>query len=134
MGQQAEAPEGRLALEPAGQVVGQGARLERRAEHELTGVQDERLAGRRFDEAGQLVLLLGRVDVGVAGVVEDPEQGVEADVDARRLHQAVFERIDAQPSGIDLGSDITVGEQHPTRLSAPGDNLRDHQRQLARPM
>ena len=43
-------PRDRLALEPAGEVVGQADRLERGAEHELAGVQHERvvtLAARR---------------------------------------------------------------------------------------
>ena len=67
---------------------------------------------------GQIVLAHRRVDVGVAGVVEDPEQIVEADVDARRLHQAVVERVDAQPAGGDFGPDIAIGEQHPTSVAA----------------
>ena len=41
--QQAEPAEARLALEPGDEVVGQPHPLERLAEHELAGVQDERL-------------------------------------------------------------------------------------------
>ena len=58
-----------------------------------------------------------RVDVGVAGVVEDPEQVVEPDVDARRLDQAVVEGVDTQPSGGDFGADVAIGEQHPTSVA-----------------
>ena len=92
-------------------------------EHELAGMQHERLALGRLDEGGQLVLPQGRVDVGVAGVVEDPEQVVEADVDARRLDQAVVERVDPQPPGGDLGPDVAIGEQHPTSVSADAASL-----------
>src|SRR4051812_21097219 len=81
-------------------------------------MQHERFAGGRFDEGGQLVLLLGRVDVGVAGVVEDPEQVVEPDVHARGLNQGVVEGLDAQPAGGDLGPDVAIGEQHPTSVAA----------------
>ena len=60
-------------------------------------MQDEGLPFFGLDERGQVVLTFGRVDVRVAGVVEDPEQVVEADVDARRLDQTVVERVDAEP-------------------------------------
>ena len=82
------------------------------------GMQHERLPFGGFHQAGQLVLLLGGVDVGVAGVVENPEHAVEANVDAGRLHQGVVERVDAQPPGGDFGPEVTIGEQHPTSLSA----------------
>lgn len=90
VGEQAEAAERRLAFQTPGEVVGQGAALQRRAEDEFTRVQDERFAMLGgFNQAGELVLLFGGgVDVGVAGVVEDPEQAVQPDVDARRLYQA----------------------------------------------
>ena len=68
-------------------------------------------------QAGQLVLLLCGVDVGVAGVVEHPEHAVEANIDAGRLHQGVVERVDAQPAGGDFGPEVAIGEQHPTSLS-----------------
>jgi hypothetical protein len=53
-------------------------------------------------------LLDGRVNVGVAGVVEHAEHVVEADVDARRLHQAWIVGIDTQPLGSDFGSDVAI--------------------------
>ncbi len=103
-------------------------------EHELAGMQDERLALLRFDQSGQLVLALGRVDVGVAGVVEDPEQVVEADVDAGGLDQAVVEGVDAQPAGGDFGPDVAIGEQHPTSLTSQYAPLLSTTTRIVRPM
>ena len=62
MDQQAEAPEARLALEPGDEVVGQRHPLERRAEHELAGVEDERVVLVDLDELGQLLVVLLHVD------------------------------------------------------------------------
>jgi len=81
-------------------------------------VQYERFPVDRFHQAGQLVLLLRRVDVRVSGVVEDPEQAVEANVDAGRLDQRVVERINCQPAGGDFGPEVAIGEQHATSVSA----------------
>ena len=81
-------------------------------------MQDERLALLGLDEGGQVVLTLGGVDVGVSGVVEDPEEVVESDIDAGRLDQAVVERIDTEPAGLDLGADVAIGEQHGTSVAA----------------
>ena len=69
-----------------------------------------------LDQGGQLVLLLGRIDVGVAGVVEDPEQVVQPHVHARRLHQGVVERVDAESAVGDGGANVTIGEQHATSV------------------
>ena len=124
MGQEAEPAEGRLAFQPACQVVGQGAPLERRAEDELTGVQDEGLALLRLDQAGEIVLPDRRVDVRVSGVVEDAEQVVEADVDARRLHEVGVERVDAQSPGGDFGPEVAIGEQHRAERIRWGVSLR----------
>ena len=82
-------------------------------------MQDERLTVGGPHQAGQLVLLLGGVDVGVAGVVEDPEQAVQTDVDAGGLDQGTVEGLDPQPPGGDLGADVTVGEQHARERIAP---------------
>ena len=71
-------------------------------------MQDERLALLRLDQAGQIVLARRRVDVGVAGVVEHPEQVVEPNIDARRLHQALVVGIDAKTSGGDLATDVAI--------------------------
>ena len=61
--------------------------LERRAEHELAGVEDERLVAVDLDQLGQVLLGLLDVDERVAGVAEDAEVAVDAHVDARRLEQ-----------------------------------------------
>ena len=58
-------PSDDLPSTPGGDVVGQRDDLVRRAEHELAGVQDERLVALGLDRAGQLGLLLGGVDVRV---------------------------------------------------------------------
>ena len=53
-------------------------------------------------------LLDGRVDVGIAVVLEHPEEPVEPHVDARRLDHRRVERVDPHPSGVDLGPDVLV--------------------------
>jgi hypothetical protein len=71
-------------------------------------------------------LLLSGVDVGVAGVVEDPEQAVETNVHAGRLDQSVVERVDSQAAGGNLGSEVAIGEQHATSVAAcDADERRD---------
>ena len=97
VGEQAEAAQRRLALEPAGDVVGQRDDLVRRAEHELARVQDERLVAVRLDQAGEVGLLGARVDVRVAVVLEDAEAAVEPHVDARRLDHRLVVGLDARP-------------------------------------
>src|SRR6201997_2759964 len=132
--QQTQPAQRRFALQPAREVVGQGEELQRRAEHELTRVQDEGFSLDGLHQAGQLILLLGGVDVGVAGVVEYPEHAVEADIDAGRLHQGVVERVDVQPAGGDFGPEVAIGEQHPTSLSVaatPDASLLGQQRRCS---
>ncbi len=51
---QPEAPERALAVEAGDEVVRQADALERRAEHELAGVQDERAAVVDLDQLGQI--------------------------------------------------------------------------------
>jgi len=51
-------PERGLALETAGQVVGEGEDLERRPQDELTRVQHERVVAFWLDERREVVLLL----------------------------------------------------------------------------
>src|SRR5580693_3459908 len=118
MGQQPQASQRRLALQPARQVLRKRAQLQRRTKHELSGMQHEGFSVDRFHQAGQLVLLLRGVDVGVAGVVEHPEQAVEANIDAGRLDQSVVERVNSQPAGGDFGPKVAIGEQHATSVSA----------------
>ena len=116
VGEQAETAEGGLALEAAGQIVGQGAALQRGAQHELAGMRTKGSPSAACTRLVSSSLLLGRVDVGVAGAVEDTKEVVQAYVYARRLHQCVVERVDAQPPAGDLGADVTIREQHPTSV------------------
>ena len=46
--------------------------------------------------------------MGVLVVLEDAEEAVEPDVDARRLHHLALERFESDPSGVDLGDDVAV--------------------------
>ena len=112
VGQQAQPAQRALALQPPGQVVGQGDHLERGPEHELPRVQHERVVALGFHQRGQVVLLLRRVDVGVLLVVEHPEPPVQPDVDAGRLQQARLVRFQPQPLGLDLRLDVPIGQQH----------------------
>jgi hypothetical protein len=107
--------------------------LKRRTEHEFAGMKYKRLVNLRFHQRGQLVLLQRRVDVGVAGVDEDPEEAVQSHVDAGGLKQLLIERIDAQSPGVDLNPHVTVRQQHgatlvgrrlvPGRLIAEQENI-----------
>src|ERR1700722_9639076 len=57
MDQQTEAAETGLALDPTHQVIWQRDPFERRAQDELTRVQDQRLFADDLDEFGQLLLI-----------------------------------------------------------------------------
>ena len=52
------------------------------------------------------------VDERVAGVAEDPEIAVDADVDAGRLHQRIVVRLDLDSPLAEQASDRPVGEDH----------------------
>jgi hypothetical protein len=110
--QQPEPAQRRLSLEPGDEVVGQCYPLERRAEHELARMENERLVAGHLDELRQLFLLRLDVDEGVARVAEDPEERVDANVEARRLHEARVVGIDPDPPGLDQPADGSVGEHH----------------------
>ena len=88
------------------------------AEHELAGVQDERLIGRDLDEVGELGLVFGRIDERVLVVVEQPEEAVEPHVDRRRLHHRRVVGLETDAIGGEFGLDVTVGEQHVVSLTA----------------
>ena len=117
--QQPEPAERALPLEPGDEVVGQPHPLERRAEHELAGMEDERRLVVDLDELGQLLLLLLDVDVRVARVAEDAEVAVDAHVDARRLHQRLVVRLDLDPALAEQAPDRPVGENHRARFYGP---------------
>ncbi len=112
MDEQPEPPQRALALEPRHQVVGQLDPLERRAEHELAGVQDERLAALDLDELGQPFLLPLHVDVRIPRVPEDPKEAIDAHIQAGRLHQGRVVWVDRDPALVDQAPDCSVGKNH----------------------
>ncbi len=111
--------------------------LEGRPEHELTGVQDERLVALGLDHPGQVRLVGGGVDVRVAVVLEDPEVAVEPEVDARGLDHRLVVGLHGDPLRLDLGQDVAVGEQHADNLprsacGGPGSHNGLHAREPLR--
>ena len=106
-----EAAETRLPFQARDEIVRQRHALERRAEHELAGVEDERLAV-DLDELRQVLLRLLDVDVRVARVAEDAEVAVDAHVHARRLEQGLVVRVDPDAALAEQASDRAVGENH----------------------
>jgi hypothetical protein len=110
--EQTEAAERALAFEPRHQVVGQRHPLERRSEHELTRVEDERLVVADLDLFGQLLLRLLDVDERVARVVEHAEVAVDADVHARRLEERRVIRVDRDAAFADEALDGAIGKDH----------------------
>ena len=119
VGDQTQPSQARLALEPRRHVVRQGHDLVGGRQDELPRVQDERLALLDLDQPGELGLLLRGVDHGVLVVVEQPEQPVDPDVDAGRLDHRRVVGLQHHPSGLELGADVAVGEQHAGRLPGP---------------
>ena len=110
--QQAEAAERALALQARDEIVGERDPLERRAEHELAGMQDERTTVLDLDQLREVFLRLLRVDVGRRVVAEDSEQAVDVEVDGRRLDRAVVERVDDDPARRELLTDGDVRQDH----------------------
>lgn len=106
--EQPQAAERGLALQPRGDRVGEGEALKGRAEHELAGVEDERVAFGDLYQRGQLVLAQLRVDVGVLRVVEDAEEAVHAAVHAGGLDERRVVRVDAQGAVLDGTFNIAV--------------------------
>ena len=89
-------------------------------------MQDERLLAVGLDQPGQIRLLHRRVDVRVPMVLEDPEVPVQPDIDAGRLDEFGLVRIELDPPGLDLGLDVTIGEEHPGNLPVPVRCLGEH--------
>ena len=102
VGQQPQSPQRGLALQAAGQVIGDRELLEGRAEHELAWVQDEGLLAFHLHEGGELFLRQLRVDVGVAGVIEHPEQAIQPHIYGGGLHHQGVKRLDAELAGGDF--------------------------------
>ena len=116
MDEQSEPAERRLSLQPRHEVVGEGDALEGRAEHELAGVEDERAAVVHLDDLGQVLLRELRVDVRRGVVAEDAEVAVDVQVDRRRLHVLLVDRLDDDALGRQGFFDRTVGEDHEAGL------------------
>ena len=102
----------RLPLQPGDEVVGQRDPLERGTEHELARVQDEAPVANDLDQLGEVLLGELRVDVGRRVVAEHPEVAVDAQVDRRRLHAAVHQRVDDDATLGESLVDGDVGEDH----------------------
>ena len=116
MDQQAEAPERALALDALHEVVRQAEALSRRPEHELARMQDERGPVLHLDELGDVVERSREVDERVPARAKDAEAVIEPDVDGCRLHAARVERVDDDPPARDRRADVTVGQDHESRV------------------
>src|SRR6266536_1479420 len=110
--QESQTAETALALQSRYEIVGQPHPLERRAEHELAGMEDERPFVAHLDQLGQLLLGLPDVDERVAGVVEDAEVAVDADVDAGGLQERLVVGVDLDAALGEETPDRPIGEDH----------------------
>src|SRR5580658_2772625 len=89
-------------------------------------MQDEGILAFGLDQAGQVGLFHRGVYVRVAVVLEDPEVPVQPDIDAGGLDQVGLIRVELDPAGLDLGLDVTIGEEHPGNLPGPVRCLGEH--------
>ena len=112
MDQQPEPAEARLPIQSRGDIGRKPNRLQRRGEHELPRVQDERLALLHLDQLGQVLLRLLRVDVGSGVVAEDAEVAVDPEVDRRRLDPAFQQRVDHDRARLERLADRAVRQDH----------------------
>jgi hypothetical protein len=109
---EAESTERRLAFEASDDVVAEVDRLEGGAEHELAGMEDERMGRTRFNLACEVGLHGLRIDQWIPVVLEDAEPVITTNVDARRLNEGAVEGIDGDATGIDGFDDRSIGEDH----------------------
>ena len=114
--EQAESSERGLAFDPRNDVVGEADCLKRRAEHELAGVQDERLAVADLDRLHEVRRLIERVDDLARVVAKYEERIAESDIDTRGLDLLRVERLDDEAAVLDLLADAPVGQNHAPRL------------------
>ena len=118
MDEEAESSKRAFPFEPRDEIIRQADALERRAEHELARVEDERLlVVRDLDELGEVLHRLLDVDVRVARVAEDAEKPVDAHVHARGLEEVLGVRIDADASLFEQPADGAVGQNHELRCN-----------------
>ncbi len=112
MDEKSEASEATFSLDAGHDVIGQSDALARRAEHEFTRVEDERLRLLDLDELGDVVKRPREVDVRMAARPEHAEETIETDVEARGLHAGRIEWIDPDAPRRDRGADVTIREHH----------------------
>ena len=110
--QQAEPAEGALPFESRDEIVREPDAFQRGAQNELARMEDERRSVLDLDELGQVLLRLANIDIGVAGVVENPEIAIDADVHARRLEQGIVVGIDLDAAFLQATRDRPIGEDH----------------------
>ena len=105
-------PQGAAALETRDEIVGHAHTLDRVAEHELVRVEVHRFVGADFDQFHQVIGGLLDVDERAFRIAEDQELVVEADVDARWLHERRIEGIDPETAAGDGFFDRAVRQNH----------------------
>jgi hypothetical protein len=127
--EQAQAPQRAFPFEPTDEIIREADALERRAQHELAGMQDERFITDDLDQLGELRLIGPGVDHRGAIVSEHPKPVPHVQVDARRLDRVGQVRIDDDPAGVDLAPDVAVGQDHAALiLPMPPQSVRPRMR------
>jgi hypothetical protein len=56
-------------------------------------VQNKRLCGINLNQAGQIWLIQGRIDVLILVIIKEPEKTIQPDIDARGLNHSQIERV-----------------------------------------
>src|SRR5581483_2740858 len=82
-------------------------------------MQDKRIVAFGLHQPGQVRLFDRRIDMRVAVVLENPEVPIQSYIDTRWLDQFGSIRIELDPPGLDLGSDVSIGEEHAGNLPGP---------------
>ena len=75
-------------------------------------MEDERVAVADLDDLGEVLLRFLRIDVRRRVVAEHAEVPVDPQVDRRRLHVALVERVDDDATGVERLTDGSVGQDH----------------------
>ena len=110
--EEAEPAQGALAVQPRDEVVWQPDSLQRRAEDELSRMEDESPVLGDLDQLGEVLLFLPDVDERISVVVENPEIAVDPDVHARGLQELVVVGIDLDAAFREKAGNRPVGEHH----------------------
>ena len=80
-------------------------------------MQDEWLIAHRLDGPSEFRLIGRGIDMRIPVVLEDAEVPIEAHINARRLHQVDGVRFEPDAPSMDLGLDVSVGQQHGGTIS-----------------